>query len=199
MVVIIQRIQKRVAQIITGAFSIIVGAVVNVEIYLFLVIQQLEQIALEVIIYIRASSLYTNIAVSGSKGCGNLKSLLNRLLNILACKYDLQLDCFESVLYIVLLQQILLIVYIIVLVDKVIKEYNIIEIETICIYIDGSGINDYVRAVTVALNLYINDIIIKQIQYIGILVISIVYAVEFNSLVIVLKLLLKVYIAMIIF
>jgi hypothetical protein len=55
----------------------------------------------------------------------------------------------------------LLIVYIIVLVDKVIKEYNIIEIETICIYIDGSGINDYVRAVTVALNLYINDIIIK--------------------------------------
>jgi hypothetical protein len=95
MIATIARIQRRAAQVITGAFRTTARAAVDVEAHLLLVQQQLEQTALEATMRIRTTPLYKDIASPAYQGSSN-QSPLNQLSNILKRKYNVQLDRFEK-------------------------------------------------------------------------------------------------------
>jgi hypothetical protein len=88
MVTAISRIQRRAAQIITGAFRTTAGAAVDVEAHLLPPLQQLEQTALEATIRIRTTLLYEEISSKNNKALSPLK----QFLNILELKHNIQLD-----------------------------------------------------------------------------------------------------------
>ena len=70
--------------------------------------------------------------------------------------------------------------------SETIKQHDATEPGTICIYTNGSGIDDHVRVAVIAPALQISGIRTTRIEYMGLSTTFIVYVAEFKGMVLVL-------------
>ncbi len=180
MVNTIMRIQRRAAQIITGAFRTTAGAAVDVEANLLPVTNQIEQTALEATMRIRTTPLHTEMIQAGDNSG---KSPLDRLSNLLESKHHAQLDRLEKRRQHVVppwwtppFTQI----------DKspedAIKRHDATDSRALRVYTDGSGIDGHVGAAAVVLNMPVADVMAKRTEYMGTTTTSTVYAAELRGI-----------------